>query len=149
MPKSKAEKKKQRERESRNKVLRRRKAIRAAAKKEREDAMKDREYQKIANRAEGRTVINRSPEEQHELLQHNLEILQALKEQQDYLEAENAALAQRSSDVQKELMFGGHTGGFGPSPADFPQKPLAPRKGFKASADVVFVPNTVDAEASS
>jgi hypothetical protein len=82
MSKLKEQKKKERERRSREKVLRRRKAIRAKSRKEREDAMEQRRVQKLANKVEGKTYVNRDALDQHALLQRNLEILEALDAQQ-------------------------------------------------------------------
>ena len=98
MSKDIGQKRKERAKKSRAKVLRRRTAIRAKAKKERLDALEQRKLDKIANRVEGKTAINRSPEEQHELVQHNLAILEALKQEQEQKPGDKMGL-KASADV--------------------------------------------------
>ena len=100
MPKSKAQKKKDREKESREKILRRRTAIRLHSKKEDEEARSQKEAQRIANIAEGKTIISRDAIDQHNLIQKNLDILKALEEEQIKLEENKpAGKTKASADV--------------------------------------------------
>jgi hypothetical protein len=112
MSKKNAQKVKERERKVKAKLLRRREAMRKKARAEREDAIAQREAQKIDNRVNGRTIINRSPEDQHALLQRNLDILKALEDQQQFLEQQK-----RSAP------------------------PVERSRKMKQSADVSFIPN--------
>lgn len=95
------------------KILRRREAIRKKAKVDRESQMSQRESQRIANRVDGKTIVNRSAEDQHNLLQRNWDILKALEDQQNFLEQEKKA-----PQVQHERA-----------------------RGIKQTADVCFIPN--------
>lgn len=110
MAKSKLQKKKDREKEVRKKILKKREALRAKAREESEEEKKQREVQRIANRLDGKTYINRDAAEQHELIQKNIDILQALEDQRKF-EEEQA----KNVEVPKS-------------------------KRAKASADVVFIP---------
>jgi hypothetical protein len=81
---------KKREEKTRNKILKRRETIQTKAKKEREEYLEQLRSQKIANRVDGRTIVNRSPEDQHDLLQNNIAILEALEEERKRAEQAQA-----------------------------------------------------------
>jgi hypothetical protein len=121
MSKKNAQKLKEREKRVKEKLQRRREAIRKKAKADRMEALAQREAQKIDNRVNGRTIVNRSPDDQHALLTRNLEILKALEDQQKFLEQER--LKTPSVNQQHERA-----------------------RGIKQSADVCFIPNPITNE---
>lgn len=121
------EKKKQRERESKKKVLARRTAIRAEAKKEREEGRESILRQRVTNRLEGRTIRYTDNKEQEDAvvmnqLEHNLSILEAL---------------QKEHQAEKEAMLNAPQ----MSLEGVPGVPDNTVGGLGASADVVFIPN--------
>jgi hypothetical protein len=118
MTPAKLAKKKEREKKVKAKILKRREGIRKKAKEVAAEEKERIRLQKIQNKIEGKTIINRSPEEQHARLQKNIEILQALEEQQKLYEEEL-----KWKNVMNE------------------NKQPPRTKGMKASADVVFIPN--------
>lgn len=118
MSKKNAQKVKERAKKVKEKILRRREALRKKAKADNEERLAQREAQKIANRVDGRTIINRSPKDQHNLLQRNLDILKALEDQQKFLDEERARRPVPQVQEQHERA-----------------------RGMKQSADVQFIPN--------
>jgi hypothetical protein len=116
MSKKTGQKAKDRAKKVRKIILERREEIRAALRKEKLDQKAAREAQKIANRVDGKTIINRSPEDQKALLQRNLDILKALDDQQKFLEQEQL----KSSSVNEQHERA---------------------RGIKQSAEVTFIPN--------
>lgn len=113
--KTKEQKKKERERESREKVLKRREATRAKAKEERKDTLEKLRVQKITNRAEGRTYVNRDPDDQHQMLQRNMAILEALDEEAKVRE-------QQQPSPPKHRDGGSGVGRIGAEVAFYPKK---------------------------
>lgn len=116
MTPTKLAKKKERAKRVKEKILKRREGIRKKAKEVAAEEKERIRLQKIQNKIEGKTIVNRSPEEQHTRLQKNIKILQALEEQQKLYEEELK---------QKNIM----------------NKEKPHTRGMKASADVVFIPN--------
>lgn len=87
-------KKKEREKEVRKKILRRRTAIRAQAKKDHEEGLEKIALRKATNKIEGKTVVIRKKEEIMSQLEHNLAILEALENEKK--------AAEQARDVQEE-----------------------------------------------
>lgn len=126
---TKTDKKKQREKEVKKKILARRTALRAKAKEEREEEKKKRDIQRATNKIEGKTICYRRKEEVINQLEHNLSILEALEQEKKLMdEQQNNATMINTLGV-----------------------PIAPKEeqkseksvgGIGGSADVVFIPNT-------
>jgi hypothetical protein len=130
---SKVDKKKQREKEVKKKLLARRTAIRSDAKKEREKEKEKRELQRATNKIEGRTICYRRKEEVVNQLEHNLSILEAL-------EAEKKILEQR----QQEAPFMNTSG------IPLVQEEVkSEHNGIGGTADVVFIPKLESNEETS
>lgn len=121
MGKKTFEKKKQRERDVKKKLAVLRSAKQLKDKEERIKAKVDREAQKAANKIEGKTFKRMKEEDVVNQLEHNLEILEALQQEQERLleEQKNAPMLNQQGI------------------------PLPQEEGGKltASADVVFTPN--------
>ena len=111
MSKKTGQKAKDRAKKVRKKILERREEIRQVFKKQKLEKLAERDARRIANRVDGTTIINRTPEEQQELIQRNCDILQALEEERKLLE-------QNRFQEQHERA-----------------------RGMKQSAEVKFIPN--------
>jgi len=122
------QKKKDREKEVKKKILARRKAIRSANKKERDEENEKRKIQKVTNRLEGRTIRNNNNENDEKILSqlhHNMEILEALQKEQELLQDTSSKANQLSTETV----------------------PMAIKKeggSLSASADVVFIPKITE-----
>lgn len=124
----KVAKKREREQRVKEKLMVRREKVRAKAKEEYQKEKDAIEARRVANRLKGVTIRNnRSSEEVVDQLSHNYEILKAL-------EAEHEAMKEQQKNANQLNV--------GNIPEEFLLKPNVPeKKGFKASADVVFTPN--------
>lgn len=123
MGKKTFEKKKQREKEVKKKLAVRRAITQLKAKEEREKEKQERAIQRAANRLEGRTIKNKKETDVIDQLSHNLEILEALQQEQERLQE-----AQKNAPMINM--------------AGVPMMPPPPEGGkLTASADVVFIPN--------
>lgn len=146
MSKKNAQKVKDREKKVREKLLKHRNWLRKQAKVEREERLSQREAQKIDNRVNGRTIVNRSPEDQHALLQRNLDILKALEDQQAFLEQERLRNPPAQVTEQHERARGiKQTAGvqFIPNP-ETNEPLLAPVEPVLVEGEVDFTPNLSD-----
>lgn len=122
MSKKTFEKKKQREKEVKKRLAEKRAANRLKAKEEREKQKEEREMQKANNKLEGRTIKNRKESDVIDQISHNLEILEALQQEQERLQE-----AQRNAPM---INMSG-----------IPMPPSEEGGKLTASADVVFMPN--------
>jgi DNA repair exonuclease SbcCD ATPase subunit len=121
---TKVDKKKKREKEVKKKLELRRVANQIKNREARKLEKDQRDLQRVANRLEGKTIKNVKEEDVLDKLSHNLEILEALEEEQK-------ALAKAQNNV--EMI---NTNGI----------PMKENQGLSASADVVFIPNPEKSE---